>query len=41
VAHDYHNFSDNYLPDWDFRGNTKLDRFGMELGWQAVSAPPQ
>jgi Zn-dependent M28 family amino/carboxypeptidase len=39
VAHDYHNFSDNYHADWDFRGNAKLDRFGMELGWEAVSAP--
>ena len=39
TAHDYHNFSDNYRPDWDFAGNAKLDRFGMELGWEAVSAP--
>ncbi len=39
VAHDYHNFSDNYHADWDFGGNAKLDRFGMELGWQAISAP--
>ena len=38
VEHDYHNFSDNYHEDWDFRGNAKLDRFGMELGWEAVSA---
>lgn len=38
-AHDYHNFSDNYHADWDFRGNAKLDRFGMELGWEALSAP--
>jgi len=37
--HDYHNFSDNYHPDWDFRGNAKLDRFGMELGWEALTAP--
>ncbi len=39
TAHDYHNFSDNYHADWDFAGNAKLDRFGMELGWEAVSAP--
>ena len=39
VAHDYHNFSDNYHADWDFAGNAKLDRFGMELGWQVVNAP--
>jgi len=37
--HDYHNFSDNYHEDWDFSGNAKLDRFGMELGWEAVAAP--
>jgi Zn-dependent M28 family amino/carboxypeptidase len=39
TAHDYHNFSDNYHADWDFAGNVKLDRFGMELGWQALNAP--
>jgi Zn-dependent M28 family amino/carboxypeptidase len=39
VAHDYHNFSDNYREDWDFHGNAKLVRFGMELGWEAISAP--
>jgi Zn-dependent M28 family amino/carboxypeptidase len=39
TAHDYHNFTDNYRPDWDFAGNAKLDRFGMELGWQALTAP--
>jgi Zn-dependent M28 family amino/carboxypeptidase len=39
TAHDYHNFSDNYHADWDFAGNAKLDRFGMELGWQALTAP--
>ena len=39
TAHDYHNFSDNFHEDWDFGGNAKLDRFGMELGWEALSAP--
>ncbi|HWZ01660.1 MAG TPA: M28 family peptidase [Edaphobacter sp.] len=39
TAHDYHNFSDNYHPEWDFAGNAKLDRFGMDLGWQALIAP--
>jgi Zn-dependent M28 family amino/carboxypeptidase len=38
VDHDYHNFSDNYHPDWDFHGNAKLVRFGIELGWEAISA---
>ena len=39
TAHDYHNFSDNFHEDWDFSGNAKLDRFGMELGWEALTAP--
>ena len=39
TAHDYHNFSDNYHPEWNFTGNAKLDRFGMDLGWQALTAP--
>jgi Zn-dependent M28 family amino/carboxypeptidase len=39
TAHDYHNFSDNYHPDWDFAGNAKLDRFGMELGWRVLTSP--
>jgi Zn-dependent M28 family amino/carboxypeptidase len=39
IANDYHNFSDNYREDWDFRGNAKLDQFGMVLGWQALTAP--
>jgi Zn-dependent M28 family amino/carboxypeptidase len=38
TAHNYHNFSDNYHPEWDFAGNAKLDRFGMDLGWQALTA---
>jgi Zn-dependent M28 family amino/carboxypeptidase len=39
TAHRYHNFSDNYTPDMDFTSNAKLARFGMELGWQAITAP--
>jgi len=39
VAHRYHNFSDNYSPDMDFTSNAKLARFGMDLGWQAITAP--
>ena len=35
----YHNFSDNYTPDMDFRGNAKLARFGMEVGWEALNSP--
>ena len=37
TAHDYHNFTDNFRPDWDFAGNAKLLRFGMELGWQVIT----
>ena len=39
VAHRYHNFSDNYTPDMDFASNAKLARFGLELGWEALTAP--
>ena len=35
--HDYHNFSDNYHPEWDFAGNAKLIRFGMEVGWNVIN----
>jgi Zn-dependent M28 family amino/carboxypeptidase len=36
--HYYHNFSDNFRPEWDFAGNAKLVRFGMDLGWQVINA---
>jgi len=39
TAHRYHNFSDNYTPEMDFTGDAKMARFGMELGWEAISAP--
>ena len=39
VAHRYHNFSDNYTPDMDFTADAKLAKFGMELGWEAITAP--
>lgn len=35
----YHNFSDNFDPRWDFAGDAKLTRFGMDLGWQVINAP--
>ena len=35
----YHNFSDEFDVKWDFRGDAKLVRFGMDLGWQVISAP--
>lgn len=39
VAHHYHQPSDEYRPDWDFRGNAKLARFGFVLGWLASEQP--
>ena len=35
VDHHYHQPSDEYRADWDFRGNAKLARFGFVLGWLA------
>ncbi|MGI4826980.1 MAG: M28 family peptidase [Janthinobacterium lividum] len=35
----YHNFSDEFDPKWDFTGDAKLVRFGMDLGWQVIEAP--
>ena len=35
VAHHYHQPSDEYRADWDFRGNAKMARFGFVLGWLA------
>jgi Zn-dependent M28 family amino/carboxypeptidase len=34
----YHNFSDNFDPNWDFAGDAKLARFGIDLGWQVLNA---
>ena len=38
-AHHYHQPSDEYRADWDFRGNAKLARFGFVLGWLASEQP--
>ncbi|HEY9126314.1 MAG TPA: peptidase M28, partial [Acidobacteriaceae bacterium] len=38
VDHDYHNFTDNFRPDWDFSGAADLVRFGIDLGWQVITA---
>jgi Zn-dependent M28 family amino/carboxypeptidase len=35
TEHHYHQPSDEYHADWDFRGNAKLARFGFVLGWLA------
>jgi Zn-dependent M28 family amino/carboxypeptidase len=37
--HHYHQPSDEYRADWDFRGNAKLARFGLVLGWLASEQP--
>ena len=39
MAHHYHQPSDEYHADWDFRGNAKLARFGFVLGWLASEQP--
>ena len=39
VAHHYHQPSDEYQRDWDFRGNAKMARFGFVLGWLASEQP--
>ena len=39
TAHRYHNVTDNYTPDMDFTGDAKLARFGLELGWEAITRP--
>ncbi len=38
VAHRYHQPSDEYRPEMDFRGNAKMAQFGMILGWEASEA---
>jgi Zn-dependent M28 family amino/carboxypeptidase len=35
TAHHYHQPSDEYHADWDFRGNAKMAQFGFMLGWLA------
>ena len=35
TAHRYHQPSDEYKPEMDFRGNAKMAQFGMILGWEA------
>lgn len=39
VAHHYHQPSDEFREDWDFKGNAKLARFGFVLGWLASEQP--
>ncbi len=37
--HHYHDVSDNFDPTWNFEGQAKIARFGMDLGWQVINAP--
>ncbi|MBV8113614.1 MAG: M28 family peptidase [Silvibacterium sp.] len=37
VAHHYHQPSDEYHDNMDFRGDAKMARFGFILGWEASS----
>jgi hypothetical protein len=39
VQHHYHQPSDEYRADWDFRGNAKMAQFGFVLGWLASEQP--
>ena len=39
VAHRYHQPSDEYKPEMDFRGNARMAQFGFILGWEASSLP--
>jgi len=41
VAHRYHQPSDEYRPDMDFRGDAKMAQFGFILGWEAMSLPKE
>ncbi|HYD16788.1 MAG TPA: M28 family peptidase, partial [Candidatus Nanoarchaeia archaeon] len=36
---DYHQPSDEFKSDWDFKGNVKMARFGFALGWKAANQP--
>ncbi len=39
VTHHYHQPSDEYHANMDFRGDAKMARFGLILGWEASSLP--
>lgn len=38
TAQRYHNVTDVYTEDMDFRGDAVMARFGTELGWRALTA---
>ncbi|HEY1937327.1 MAG TPA: M28 family peptidase [Candidatus Angelobacter sp.] len=37
VEHHYHQPSDEYRPDMDFRADAKLAKFGLALGWEVAN----
>ncbi|HEY2497156.1 MAG TPA: M28 family peptidase [Candidatus Angelobacter sp.] len=37
VEHRYHQPSDEYRPDMDFRADAKLAKFGLALGWEVAN----
>jgi hypothetical protein len=39
VAKHYHQPSDEYHPEMDFRGDAVMAQFGIALGWQAANQP--
>ncbi len=39
VAKHYHQPSDEYFPEMDFRGDAVMAQFGIALGWQAANQP--
>ncbi len=39
TAQRYHQPSDEYKPEMDFRGNARMAQFGYVLGWEASAAP--
>ncbi|MBX6361661.1 MAG: M28 family peptidase [Acidobacterium ailaaui] len=41
VAHRYHQPSDEYRPEMDFRGDARMAQFGFILGWEALSLPKE
>jgi Zn-dependent M28 family amino/carboxypeptidase len=38
TAHRYHQVTDEYKPEMDFRGDARMAQFGFVLGWEASSA---
>ncbi|HKD86266.1 MAG TPA: M28 family peptidase [Terriglobales bacterium] len=41
VAKHYHQPSDQYRPEMDFRGDAVMARFGVALGWLAANQPAE